>query len=153
MAFNRTHFPTVTRVVSGIDPSTPTGLSRAVANGAIECLQSALHLDKTFSDLTGEYMLVFHAIELGLKAFLIKQGFNAKMLRSKDYGHNLVKLYAAAKQHGLAPVIPDWDDLITWINEWHSDRVKIRYEFAEMRVLPKCDTLFPLAAAIINACK
>jgi hypothetical protein len=151
MALNRIQASTSTRLTTGIDPSTPDGLSRAFAHGAIECLVAARELDKGFSDLTGEYIVTFHAIELGLKAFLIKHGMTETMLRSKSYRHDLVKLYGAARQYGMSLGLPDVDDLLAWINEWHSDGVKIRYEFASQRTLPVCATLFPLAEAIINA--
>ena len=104
----------------------------------------AMALDQGFSDLTGEYILTFHAIELALKAFLISRG-----IASKPYGHNLVRLYQAAKEHGLSINIPDADEILAWINEWHCDGVKIRYEFTLPRTLPMCSTLFPLAEAII----
>lgn len=135
----------------GIDPSTPHGLSRAFAIGADECLLAAKKLDEGFSDLTGEYIVTFHAIELGLKAFLIKHGVSEDALKKKPYGHGLVSLYVEANKLGLSIDVPDAEKLIEWINEWHNDSVKIRYEFAKQRTLPMCATLFPLAEAIIAA--
>ena len=81
----------------GIDPSTPEGLAKALAIGAGECLKAALELDEGFPDLTGEYIVTFHAIELGLKAFLINNGMSEKALSKAPYGHDLVSLYNAAK--------------------------------------------------------
>jgi hypothetical protein len=69
--------------------------------GASECLMAAMELDRGFSDRTGEYIVTFHAIELGLKAFLIKCGVPEWGLREKPYGHDLVCLYNMAKQRGL----------------------------------------------------
>jgi hypothetical protein len=106
-------------------------------------------LDKGLSDLTGEYILTFHALELGLKAFLAKFGMTDKDLRS--YRHNLARLYGAAKQRGMSLSVQDAETMLGWANEWHCDGVKIRYEFAKPRTLPVCNTLFPLASAIINA--
>jgi hypothetical protein len=135
----------------GIDPSTPDGLSKAFSMGASECLMAAMELDRGFSDRTGEYIATFHAIELGLKAFLIKCGVPEWGLREKPYGHDLVCLYNMAKQRGLSLGIKDVDEMLAWINEWHHCGVKIRYEFTEQRTLPICATLFPLAEAIIKA--
>jgi hypothetical protein len=58
---------------------------------------AAMELDRGFSDRTGEYIVTFHAIELGLKAFLIKCGVPEWGLREKPYGHDLVCLYDMAK--------------------------------------------------------
>ena len=85
----------------GIDPSTPDGLSKAFSMGASECLMAAMELDRGFSDRTGEYIVTFHAIELGLKAFLIKCGVPEWGLREKPYGHDLVCLYNMAKSSML----------------------------------------------------
>lgn len=101
--------------------------------------------------MTGEYIVTFHAIELGLKAFLIKNGMSAERLRKKPYGHNLTELFEAAARRGLTLGDPDARGMLQWANEWHSEGVKIRYEFAEPRELPICSTLFPLTEAIINA--
>jgi hypothetical protein len=92
----RTRLPPI-----GIDPSTAEGLSQAYALGANECLIAAKTLDDRVPDLSGEYIVTFHAIELGLKALLIKQGMSADELRRHPYGHDLVRLYEAAKQRGL----------------------------------------------------
>ena len=66
--------------------------------GASECLMAAMELDRGFSDRTGEYIVTFHAIEFGLKAFLIKCGVPEWGLREKPYGHDLVCLYKLATQ-------------------------------------------------------
>jgi hypothetical protein len=129
----------------GLDPSTPAGQAKTLAIGAGECLKGAMDLEQGFPDLTGEYILTFHAIELGLKAFLVSRG-----VAPRPFGHNLVKLYEAATQQGLSIGIPDVDEMLAWINEWHCDGVKIRYEFTTPRHLPMCGTLFSLAEAIIS---
>lgn len=139
----------VTRLTTGIDPSTKEGRSLALAHGATECLVAAEQLDKGMSDLTGEYILTFHAIELGLKAFLVRHGVTDRSLRS--YGHDLGRLYEVAKQCGMSLSGPDVEAMLAWANEWHCDGAKIRYEFARQRTLPVCKTLFPIAGAIINA--
>ena len=147
----RVHASTVTRIRS-IDPTTPAGLSRAFAEGAGECLIAAETLNKSFPDLTGEYIVTFHAIELALKAYLLKHGVNLEELRKRPYGHDLSQLYGEAVRLGLALVDPDAGKMIDWVNEWHCDDVKIRYEFVTQRTLPMCATLFPLVKSILVAC-
>jgi hypothetical protein len=137
----------------GIDTSTPDGLSRAYGIGAGECLYSARKLDDGFGDLTAEYIITFHAIELGLKAFLVKQGLTEDQLRRKPFGHNLIGLFEEAKRRGLALDLANADEFIAWVNEWHCEGVKIRYDFTEARTLPMCQDLFPLIEAILAACR
>jgi hypothetical protein len=141
-----------TRIVTGIDPATMEGQSRALAHGATECLIAAEQLDKGMPDFTGEYILTFHAIELGLKAFLLKHGVPDQCLHSY-YGHDVVRLYEAAKQRGMSLSVPDVEAMLAWVNEWNYRRARIRYEFTHTRSFPVCNTLFPLAGAIINASK
>jgi hypothetical protein len=61
-----------------------------------------------------------------------------------------VRLYEAAKAKGLKLATPYAAEIIQWINEWHCEGVKIRYEFGEQRELPTCEALFPLATEIIQ---
>ena len=135
-----------------LDASTPRGLAWAYVTGADECLKDAEFLqEKLFRrNKTGQYIITFHAIELGLKAFLAGAGYTDEELRNKPLGHNLVELYNEAKAKGLNLVTPYANELIEWINEWHCDGVKIRYEFVEDRTLPMCEVLFPLAREIIQ---
>jgi hypothetical protein len=130
----------------------PEDVANAMAYGADQILSCAKILDAGVKDLVGAYILTFHAIELGLKAFLIKKGFSEVMLKSKEYGHNLVTLYSAAKTHGLTLTYPDVEDMLTWINASHLTTM-IRYQFLESPLLPHCATLFPLAHAVIKASK
>jgi hypothetical protein len=134
----------------GLDPSTPHGLAKAIAIGAGECLMAAQYLDEHCPSTTGEYILTFHAIELGLKAFLTRSGVIERDLAKKPYGHNLTNLYDECKRRGMIINIPRIDGTLAWINEWHNDGVKIRYKFDDERYLPMCVTLFPLATAIIS---
>lgn len=143
---------TATRLPAiNLDVSTAQGLARAYAIGAGECLADARVLQKNlFSDRTGHYIVTLHAIELGLKAFLIDKGYTEETLKARPFGHDLVELHKAAKQQGLILTTPHAEALIDWINEWHNRGVKIRYEFTEQRELPMCETLFPLAEEIIQ---
>jgi hypothetical protein len=45
--------------------------------------------------------LLFHAMELYLKAYLRSVGYSAEQLRSRKFGHLLRKLHAEAVEHGL----------------------------------------------------
>jgi hypothetical protein len=137
----------------GIDPSTPDGLSRNYALGAKECMDAVCKLDDNFGNLTPEYILTFHALELSLKAFLAKQRFTEDQLRRKPFGHNLVNLFQEAKQQGLALTQSNADQLIDWINKWHYDNVRIRYDFTKTRTLPTCQEILPLIEDILAACR
>jgi|ERR1700728_4561589 len=134
-----------------LDVSTAEGLAKAYAIGAGEILADARALNENlFSDRTGHFVITMHTLELGLKAFLIAKGYTEEKLRRSPYGHNLVELLKAAKAEGLVLTTAYADELIEWINEWHYDDVKIRYEFTEERSLPMCGVLFPLASEIIQ---
>lgn len=138
--------------ISNLDRTTSKGLSTSFRHGAQECLFGAEQLEKNgMSNLTPEYILTLHAIELGLKAFLAKQGLTAEQLRKK-YGHDLVRLYGEAKKHGLSLSGNDIETTLAWVNEYH-DKPLLRYEFAQTRELPICAELFPIVAELITASK
>jgi hypothetical protein len=148
----RPQVPTMTRLAfADANVLTSDGLARSYAFGAGECLADAQVLQKEpFSDRTGHFMIMLHAIELGLKGFLITHGFTEQILRSKPFGHDLVELHKAAKGKGLVLTTPHAEELIEWINEWHCEGVKIRYEFAKDRELPTSQVLIPLANEIVR---
>jgi len=56
-----------------------------------------------------------HAIELALKAFLMKNAVDEKKLKS--YGHDLNRLYKIAVELGLSLDEPNAFDMIAWNNE------------------------------------
>jgi hypothetical protein len=142
---------TATRLPAiGLDTSTAQGLAKAFAIGASECLADAKTLQGGWSDRTGQFIITFHAIELGLKAFLISIGKTERELERRPFGHDLVALYDAALAGGMVLNTPNARDFIEWINEWHCHGVKIRYLFTTERTLPICETLFPLAVEIIS---
>lgn len=139
----RARASTATRL-SMIDPATPDGLSKALAIGASECLSGARRLEEPLSDTTGEYILLFHAVELALKAFLVKAGVQQSRLKKKPFGHDVVALYNEAIKLGLALNEPDIDETLAWNNEWHATTI-IRYQVTKEITLPMCTTLFSLA--------
>jgi HEPN domain-containing protein len=129
--------------------STPAGRYRLEAS---RCLSAAKTLEKHHhKNETPHYIILFHAIELGLKAFLIKSGMDTETLRNRPYGHNLRSLFKEATRQGLRLDDPQASPMIDWINKW--DGAKIRYEFDTARDLPTCAELSPLAEAIIAACE
>jgi len=151
MSLFRSKTPTSTRLPTiGVDPGTPEGLAKTFVVGAGEYLKGAQDLDEGFPDQTGAYMLTFHAIELGLKAFLISYGLSENDLQRR-YGHDLVGLYDEATKRGLTIKEPGVEDTLAWINKWHDTPIKIRYDFKSERKLPMCSTLFPLVTSIIAA--
>jgi hypothetical protein len=123
----RAHASSAHRAVD-IYPTAPDRESRGFAIGASECLRAAMALNTgMLSDSTGQYILTFQSIELGLKAFLLKAGMSAKELRRKPFGHDLVGLFNEAAKRGFVPAVADADKWIDWANEWHCDDAKIRY--------------------------
>ena len=138
-----------TRLVVGIDPSTDAGRAKAFRYGAGECLIGAEKLHDGFPDLTGEYILTFHALELALKAFLAKCGLSNAALARKPYGHDLLKLYAEARARGLKVSVHKAAELLEWVNEYHDQGALLRYDFTETRELPSCATLFPIVKEIL----
>jgi hypothetical protein len=134
----------------GPDLSTLAGKGRVTALTASECTSALKTLIKChpYPNETPHYILAMHAIELALKAFLMRNGTDEKKLKS--IGHNLNTLYKMAVESGLSLGDPNAFGLIAWVNKWHQP-VKIRYEFTTERELPACSVLVLLADAIIAA--
>jgi hypothetical protein len=141
-------------VAPNIDISTPQGLATAFRHGATECLfnAEALSKDRT-ANLTGHYMVTFHAIELGLKAFLAKNGVTESVLRKKPYGHDLVSLYSEAVNQGLCISVSGIERTLHQLNRYHHKGAILRYNFSETRELPLCSDLLAIASALVNATK
>ena len=114
-------------------------------------MHAAQQLDAGFADTTPEYVLLMHATELGLKAYLARNGLSEKEI--KALSDDLIKLYGRAKQFGMALEFANAEGMIEWLNEWHGDRARIRYDFSSDRTLPLCTILFPLVEEIIRAGK
>ncbi len=95
---------TVTLSIAGPGTWSPYALSLrhfATYRYAQEFYRTA---QKAGSPLVRGYLLG-HAIELYLKAYLLKRGFKTSTLKSKRYGHNLVALLNEAKTQGLGTII------------------------------------------------
>jgi hypothetical protein len=77
----------------------------AFFNTAHSYAQSAVTLQEhktvaTHGDLP-IYFLFFHAIELYLKAYLLKHGLTLEQLRRREFGHDTKTLAETAAAHGL----------------------------------------------------
>ena len=115
------------------------------------CLESARKLRGA---TIGRYILTAHALELGLKAFLAKQGLTRKELAKKPYEHNLDRLYREAVKRGLKlekhGLDPDVEYAIAKLNEYWKSAL-LRYDVELMKQLPQCDALFPFINALLDA--
>jgi hypothetical protein len=139
--------PSITKT-QNIDASTADGQRKMFRSGAGEIMLSVRE-PAVIPDLTGQFILAFHAAELALKAYLAKHGVLKDELQ-KEYGHDLNKLYVAAKSKGLVLSTPNDDEYVDWMNEFHKDG-SIRYVFAEDRKLPFCANLVPVIDEIMKA--
>ena len=131
----------------------PASHRKAFVIGAGDCLDAAERMSREFGDRTPEKILTFHALELGLKAFLVSQGYRPATLAKRPFGHDLDQLFLEAKSLGLQLQYAEADYIIEWINEWHDGGAKIRYDFISQRDLPMGSTIFPLAAEIIRSAR
>jgi HEPN domain-containing protein len=128
---------------------TPAKVSETFISGSIRFLAEAQKLRRAGPpDQAPEQMITFHALELSLKAFLIKKGFSPRTLARTPFGHNLLQLYAEAEENGLALRVAQPEYLFEWINEWHNAPARVRYVFGEEKTLPMCDVVFPIIMEI-----
>jgi hypothetical protein len=137
-------------------PNTSAGRCKAFCVLARSCLEDARKLDQ-FSkgyNSVGEYILIAHALELSLKAFLAGHKLSEKALRKEPYGHNLDSLYNKAVELGLKLPMPHAKGIIAWVNEYHSGGDPIRYALryaASTRTLPAAPAVFEIIDAILLA--
>jgi hypothetical protein len=141
-------------------PNTPAGLCEGFCFLARDCFISAEKLDKLDEGYAspGEYILIAHALELSLKAFLAKHGLTEEELRTKKpYIHNLDGLYDRAVELGLdLTSIDHAKHLIAWVNEYHSGGEPVRFALrhaASERTLPAGPVMFKIIDAILRAAR
>src|SRR5690606_22806242 len=93
-------------------------------------------------------LLSAHALEIGLKAVLLKSGSTEKDL--KDIGHDLVHAWQkTAPKIGLSAEAPYWVDVL---NFSHSAPYYYRYSSAEFGVaIPACEDLKGELGAVLDA--
>jgi HEPN domain-containing protein len=139
----------VTRVATGMDPTTDEGRAKGFRQGACECLQGAQALSSCFPNSAGEYILTAQALELALKSLLAKSGLSDKALERKPFRHDLEKLCEKAQKLGLSISAASQSN-IQWLNQYHS--APLRYDFIEKRELPPCKVYFPIVEEILAYC-
>jgi hypothetical protein len=118
-------------------------------------------------DSLGQVILVLHALELALKAYLIHAGLNEEQLSRRPFSHNLNNAYLEAKKRGLQIIVgkdlephdiilrhsdfhgDKTDRLIQWASQLH-DRGLLRYELRDVS-LPTCIDLLPIIRAVLEA--
>ena len=71
------------------------------------------------------FFLMSHAIELYLKAALLKRGFQEAQLKKFDYRHNLGELLSQLKDKGVV-VTPETSSVIGGLHEQHKSHA-LRY--------------------------
>jgi hypothetical protein len=152
------HRPAVDRVmflVAEADfPKTSAGRCKAFLALARSCLEDARKLDDLSKVSNGGYILIAHALELSLKAFLARHKLSEKALRKPPYSHDLDSLYDKAVELGLTLSIPYAKEIIAWVNEYHSRGDPIRYALryaASSRTLPAGPVVFEIIDAILLA--
>lgn len=99
------------------------------------------------------YFLVAHAIELGLKAYLLTLGQDEKALRR--IGHDLGKALNKALEMGLRDVSsfrPDEEDCVRWINE-HYWRKDLEYPTTGFKSFPPFSCLTDFAERLLGDIK
>jgi hypothetical protein len=129
------------------DVSTPAGIASAYKTLAAEISQAARSMP--FPDSVAQHIVVFHAIEVALKGYLVHSGLTEKKLKN-EFSHDLEKLFAEAKARGLIVNVAHADELIAWCNEYHKYGL-IRYDIDSFRELPMCEAIFPIVDAIVTA--
>jgi hypothetical protein len=80
-----------------------------------------------------KYYLQIHAIELAGKAFLLANGEGPEEV--KKIGHDLVRLFAECRNHGLVLAHPSADWIISLIAPVHADH-RLRYMKSGQTELP-----------------
>jgi hypothetical protein len=112
---------------------------------AILLIRDCKRLDKVES--SGAYILLSHAIELLLKAYLHKQGGALDGL-PKKYRHGMVELLNEARAKGLGVSDQEADSFISRL-DLALDRASLRYEFY-FQDLPGVDRLLKFSDALAN---
>lgn len=145
-----------TKIMETSERTTSIGLARY----AKEFLEAALAVD----DIVGmqeEYQrvppipvlyLVGHSIELALKAFLVHKGTSVSELRSRAYGHDLVKCWEKSIELGLAEIYSYTSDqtlIIRLLNELYSKK-ELEYIVTGYKEFPVFGPLEKLAITLVN---
>lgn len=95
------------------------------------------------------FYLLSHSVELGLKAFLAANGLSKRTLSSRQFGHDLTVLEAAARGHGLGEV-EDLDNLVWHLNVMNGDHA-LRYPAGYFETVPAPGECLEVARALLLA--
>ena len=71
------------------------------------------------------YYLMCHAIELGLKSYLVQHGYTLEELRKKPFGHNLCSILAETEKCGIDSsfVAPSLHSAIVYLNDLYMGKM------------------------------
>lgn len=99
--------------------------------------------------------LLWHAIELFLKSFLLADGLSEQVLRSRAYGHNLTALTEEAKKRGLP--LTKRDEEVLSLMPTTDDMIELRYLTVGIKTVPEieeveetCKSLYRLVAIALT---
>jgi hypothetical protein len=127
---------------------------RAYVTGAHAIVKSdaRARYDNDFRFVIPCMMLIGHAIEVYLKAWLTLRGYTDEALRKRPFGHNLRKLYEEARINGLPePGMPprqSFHDLVESYEIHHGD-FSFRYPVDGWTFeVPKIDIVFQIFAVL-----
>ena len=90
-----------------------------------------------------KYVLLYHAVEMVLKAYLLRQGISEKILGSKEFGHDLKKLLNEAVTRGLTLPHDTQERLAALggsLPTWQAARSQLIYGYA-IRAASQCTRL------------
>lgn len=91
--------------------------------GGLVCLESK-HAARRNVDGSPTFYLFCHAIELVLKAYLLKNGMQLKELAGRSYGHDLIALLSRAKKEGIYRYSPTskriWPNIAVLNRAYHA---------------------------------
>ncbi len=136
---------------------TPVGFV-VYAEQFLKAAQSIPKEDKKFTPVP--YYLYCRALELILKAFLLAKGHGVDELR-KRFGHNLKRLWKAARKDGLADAVPelpsDIENVLAQANQYYKNKAFEYFDFKRWahsyEGLPPLDQLGDSIAALIEQLK
>lgn len=140
--------------------STERTTSIGLARYAKEFLEAALAVDDSIG-MRKEYQdippipvlyLVGHSIELALKAFLVHMGMPISDLRSKPYGHNLLRCWEKSLELGLRDIFTCTSDetlIIQLLNDLYSKK-ELEYIVTGYKEFPVFGPLHKLAVNLVN---
>lgn len=134
--------------------------SIGLARYAKEFLEAALAVDDSVG-MREEYQrippipvlyLIGHSIELTLKAFLVHKGMVVSELRSKNYGHDLMKCWEKSIELGLGDIYTftsDDTEIIRLLNTLYSKK-QLEYIVTGYKEFPVFGPLHKLAVSLVN---